>query len=120
MRPVAAAVGDRARGGPERLQGAGDAVLHEPHVPRLALLVGLAAAAGDEDPVAVRPRRRRWPSGGRSPRFSAIPAMKRSPAITASSRPRRRGRWQVARTAARSGAPNPRVCPRLRSEAVRR
>ena len=44
----------RARGGPERPQGAGDAVLHEPHVPRLTLLVRLAAAAdGDEDPVAV-------------------------------------------------------------------
>ena len=29
------------------------AVLHEPHVPPLALLVGLAAADGDEDTVAV-------------------------------------------------------------------
>ena len=61
-----------------------------------------------------------------------IPAMKRSPA-TASSRPRsratwsdsvprprRRGRWQVARTAARSAAPNGRACPRPRSPAVRR
>ena len=28
-------------------------VLHEPHVSRLALLVGLAPADGDEDPVAV-------------------------------------------------------------------
>ena len=43
----------RTRGGPERPQGAGDPVLHEPHVPPLALLVGLAAADGDEDPVAV-------------------------------------------------------------------
>ena len=43
----------RARGGPERPDGAGDAGLHEPHVLRLALLVRLAAADGDEDPVAV-------------------------------------------------------------------
>ena len=35
-------------------------------------------------------------------------------------RPRRRGRWQVARTAARSAAPNGRVYPRPRSPAVRR
>ena len=55
-------------------------------------------------------------SGGRSPRCAAIPAMKRRPTITASSRtrlratssdstprPRCRGRWQVARTAAESG-----------------
>ena len=34
-------------------RAAGDAGLHEPHVPRLPLLVRLAAAAGDEDPVAV-------------------------------------------------------------------
>ena len=56
-----------------------------------------------------------------------IPAMKRRPAITASRRPRsrttssdsrprqrRRGRWQVARTAARSPAPNGPACPRPR------
>ena len=36
----------RARGGPEHPEGAGDAVLHEPHVSRLALLVRLAAADG--------------------------------------------------------------------------
>ena len=59
----------------------------------------------------------------------AMPA----PAITASTRPRsratwsdstprprRRGRWQVASTAARSDIPNGRACPRPRSPAVRR
>ena len=35
-------------------------------------------------------------------------------------RPRRRGRWQVASTAARSESPNGRACPRPRSPAVRR
>ena len=41
----------RARGGPERPEGAADAGLHEPHVLRLALLVRFAAADGDEDSV---------------------------------------------------------------------
>ena len=62
-----------------------------------------------------------------------IPAMKSSPVITASRRPRsratssdstprprRRGRQQVASTAVKSESPNGRACPRPRSEAVRR
>ena len=59
--------------------------------------------------------------------------MNSNPAITASRRPRSRatwsdstprprlrGRWQVASTAARSETPNGRACPRPRSPAVRR
>ena len=41
------------RGGPQRPDGARDAVLHEPHVVHLALLVRLAPADGDENAVAV-------------------------------------------------------------------
>ena len=63
---------------------AGDAALHEPDVRRLALLVRLAPADGDQHPVA----------GGRvgdvGPVWRAltslrrIPAMKRNPAIASS------------------------------------
>ena len=48
------------------------------------------------------------PPGGRATASHSLP------------RPRRRGRWRVARTAARSAAPNGRAWPRPRSPAVRR
>ena len=48
-----AVLGCRVSGGPERPDRASDAALHEPDVPRLALLVRLAPADGDEHPVAV-------------------------------------------------------------------
>ena len=67
----------RARGGPERPEGAGDAGLHEPHVLRLALLVRLAAADGDEDPVGGVGDSRAQPRTLTS--LLRIPAMKRSP-----------------------------------------
>ena len=43
----------RVRGGPQGPDRAGDAALHEPDVRRLALLVRLAPADGDQHPVAV-------------------------------------------------------------------
>ena len=43
----------RGRRGPQGPDRAGDAVLHEPDVRRLALLVRLAPADGDQHPVAV-------------------------------------------------------------------
>ena len=43
----------RTRGRAQRPESARHAVLHEPHVVHLALLVRLAPADGDEEPVAV-------------------------------------------------------------------
>ena len=43
----------RVRGGPQGPDRAGDAALHEPDVRRLAVLVRLAPADGDQHPVAV-------------------------------------------------------------------
>ena len=43
----------RARGSPQRAEGARHAALHEPHVVHIALGVGLAPAHGDEHTVAV-------------------------------------------------------------------
>ena len=68
-------------------KGAGDVALHEPHVLRLALRVRLAAADRHQHPVAAAAaatsaHRRALTS------LRRIPAMKRSPAITASRRPR--------------------------------
>ena len=48
-----AVLGRRAHRGPQRPDRAGDGTLHEPDVPRLALLVRLPAADGDQHPVAV-------------------------------------------------------------------
>ena len=107
--------------------------LHEPDVPRLALRVPLAAADGNQHAVAVgRVVDVGPPEGahlappnpgheGRSPPMTAS-RRPRSRATWPDStlRPRRRGRWQVARTTARSAAPNGHACPRPRSPAVRR
>ena len=84
-----------------RLRRAGDAVLHEPHVPRLVLLVRLAAVDGDE------PRRCRRPSGRRSTSLLRIPATKRSPAVTASRRPRSRATWPDSTPRARPPTVDP-------------
>ena len=76
----------------------------------------LAAADGDEHPVAVRRVGRRRPSGGRSPRSSASRHKEEPPAIhgveaaALQGRPvrtsmlRQRHCWQVTRAAARSAA----------------
>ena len=50
--------------------GAGDVALHEPHVPRLALRVRLAAPDRHQHPVAGGRLGRHRPTGGRSPRLS--------------------------------------------------
>ena len=47
--------GRRARRGPLGLERAGDAALHEPHVPRPPAGFVLPAAYGDQHPVAGRP-----------------------------------------------------------------
>ena len=53
VRTADAVLRRRVRGGSERPDGSGAAALHEPDVPRLALLVRLPAADGDQHPVAV-------------------------------------------------------------------
>ena len=116
-------------GCPERPDRAGDAALHKPDgfVSPSWFVLLRRTVTSTPSPSATSVQRRALTS------LRRIPAMKRSPAITVSRRPRsratgsdstprprRRGRWQVARTAARSAAPNGRACPRPRSPAVRR
>ena len=104
----------------ERAEGARDAALHEPHVVHRAFLVGFTAAHGDEDPVAVRRNRRHRTQRSALTSLRRIPAMNSNPATAASirprsratwsdspPRPRRRGRWQVARLHRGSSAAYP-------------
>lgn len=113
------------RGSGQRAEGAGNAVLDEPHVVHLALLVRRAAAHGGEDPVADGRVRdvgqrgaltwlRRIPGIRQQPRRSQLRTRPRSRATWSDStpRPRRRGRWQVGSTAAKSETPKGRACLR--------
>ena len=70
---------------------------------------------------ATSPQRRALTSLRRSPAMkSSTAALLGRPSSDSTPRPRQRGRWQVARTAARSAATNGCVWPRPRPPAVRR